>query len=62
MLENDRGSCRCGAAKFEGGFDLTRDSDRCNRSICRGTRLWPAVAKPGVVAIGERMRSHRNLP
>ena len=47
MLEHDRGSCYCGAVKFEGGFDLTRESYRCNRSICRRTRLWPAVAKPG---------------
>ena len=47
ILEHDCGSCYCGAVKFEGGFDLTRESYRCNRSICRRTRLWPAVAKPG---------------
>ena len=46
MLRTYRGSCHCGAVKFEADLDLTQSSYRCNCSICRRTRFWPAVATP----------------
>jgi hypothetical protein len=46
MLRTYRGSCHCGAVTFEARLDLTQPSFRCNCSICRRTRFWPAVARP----------------
>ena len=40
-----KGSCHCGAVRFEADLDLTQPSYRCNCSICRRNRFWPAVAK-----------------
>jgi len=45
-LKTYRGSCHCGVVTFEADLDLTQSSYRCNCSICRRNRFWPAVAKP----------------
>lgn len=46
MLKTYRGSCHCGAVSFEAELDLSQSSYRCNSSICRRTRFWPAIARP----------------
>ena len=41
-----RASCHCGKVVAEAALDLEAPSFRCNCSICRRTRFWPAVASP----------------
>ena len=46
MLKTYRASCHCGKVAVEASLDLDQPSYRCNCSICRRNRFWPAIATP----------------
>lgn len=64
-MKRYRGSCHCGAVRYEAEIDLSQGTNRCNCSLCSRARAWFCFAPAErfhVVAGEESMSEYRWTP
>lgn len=56
-----RGSCHCGAVRFEVDLDLSAGTTRCNCTYCSKSGWWGCLVEPSAFRVMQGADSMQNL-
>jgi hypothetical protein len=65
MSTMHRGSCHCGAVRFECELDLSQGSSRCNCTFCHKARFWMTLVKTDALRVtqgADLLTDYRHTP
>ena len=65
MQQTYKGSCHCGAIRYEVDLDLAQGTGKCNCTFCTKSRAWSAFARPAqfrLLAGKDKARGYRKHP